>query len=189
MKAKCLVILAVCAFSGSLVFSQESSVTSPKLKAEVEKMKQWEREPQFLTDTKAQNAKKVPLDKIKEMDQEWIDSKEVTTFQRSLMTNACAKRLEELVKQLVTVEEAFVMDDQGALVCLTKKTSDYWQGDEEKWSESFYQGKGRVYIGKQEYDMSTKTTLVHLSVPLMDGDKAIGAICAGISLTKLAETP
>jgi sensor histidine kinase regulating citrate/malate metabolism len=42
-------------------------------------------------------------------------------------------------------------------------------------------------ISKREYDQSTKSTLLHVSVPIMDQEKAIGVLCVGINLTKLAE--
>ena len=40
---------------------------------------------------------------------------------------ACAERLRALIKEDSFVVEAFLMDAQGALVCASRETSDYWQ--------------------------------------------------------------
>ncbi|WP_197466328.1 MULTISPECIES: hypothetical protein [unclassified Oleiphilus] len=77
------------------------------------------------------------------------------------------------------------MDNQGANVAMTNKTSDYWQGDEAKWQESFKDGAGAVHIGDVEFDESAQAYLVQVSVPVMDGGTAIGAITIGINLDDL----
>lgn len=41
--------------------------------------------------------------------------------------------------------EIFVMDNQGANVAMSDKTSDYWQGDEDKFVRSFAGGEGKVF--------------------------------------------
>jgi hypothetical protein len=107
---------------------------------------------------------------------------------KELMQNQCAQRLKQLSPELPAAVEAFVMDAQGANVCMTLRTSDYWQGDEPKWADAFNDGKGADYVGKRQYDESSKSTLVHISVPVMDNGKAIGVLTCGINLTKLAET-
>jgi hypothetical protein len=70
--------------------------------------------------------------------------------------------------------EAFVMDNQGANVAMTDKTSDYWQGDEPGRSRS-RAGRALSMSAMSSSD-STQTYTVQVSVPVMDGGKAIGAI-------------
>ena len=77
------------------------------------------------------------------------------------------------------------MDDQGANVAMTNKTSDYWQGDEAKWQESFKDGVGAVHVGDIEFDESADDYLVQVSVPVMKSGKAIGAITVGVNLDLL----
>jgi len=50
---------------------------------------------------------------------------------------------------------------------MTNKTSDYWQGDEAKFTESFKGGSGAVHIGDVEFDQSAQAYLVQISVPVM----------------------
>ena len=78
--------------------------------------------------------------------------------------------------------EIFVMDNLGANVAMSDKTSDYWQGDEAKFKESFKGGAGAVHIGDVEFDDSSQLYTVQISVPVKDGTKVIGAITFGIDV-------
>jgi hypothetical protein len=77
------------------------------------------------------------------------------------------------------------MDNQGANVCQNELTSDYWQGDEAKFEKSYNGGKGAIFVDEVEFDDSSQAYLCQVSVPVMDGDKAIGAITIGVDVEKL----
>ena len=77
------------------------------------------------------------------------------------------------------------MDNQGAIVCATAKTTDYWQGDEAKWERAYNAGKGDVFIDRPKLDESADARIAQISVPVMDGDRAIGAITVGVVVEKL----
>jgi len=130
----------------------------------------------------AQNKKGVSLDKIKELDAAWMAEKGINAFMKGLLDNSSSARLKQLIRAHPFILEAFVMDNQGALVGLTNKTSDYWQGDEAKFTESYKSGQGAVHYGKAEFDKSANATLVQISVPVIKAGKAIGAITFGISI-------
>jgi sensor histidine kinase regulating citrate/malate metabolism len=159
----------------------------PKLQQEIVKITKLANHETLIHAVQTQNQKHVSMDEIHKLDRDWIRGTIPEDFVKSLMGNQCASKLKELAKEIPSSLEAFVMDNQGALVCLTQKTSDYWQGDEPKWIDSFKGGTGETVISKREYDVSTKSTLVHVSVPIMNEQKAIGVLCVGINLTKLAE--
>jgi sensor histidine kinase regulating citrate/malate metabolism len=119
-------------------------------------------------EVRRQNARKVPLAEIQKIDKAWMAAKGVDDRMQTVMENACARTLKLAQTQHKEVAEAFVMDDQGANVCMTNKTSDYWQGDAPK------------------FDESVQAYLVQVSVPVMAGVKAIGAVTVGINLERLA---
>lgn len=140
----------------------------------------------FIKETVAQNAKKMPLEEIKKIDEQWIKAESMLPIQQEKLNNACAAEVKKIVARVPAVVEAFVMDDQGAVVGENNLTSDYWQGDEEKWTNSFNGGKGGVDIGKAKFDKSANTTLQQISLPLIDkGGKVIGAITWGVAIDKL----
>ena len=136
--------------------------------------------PLLVRAVKEQNAKEAPLDEIKAIDKDW-QSGGRQELALSLQTNRVATFLrEEVLKGNHHLTEAFVCDRQGAVVSEHPKTSDYWQGDEEKFTASYNDGIGRVFIGPLQFDDSTKTYSVQVSVPVKDGDKAIGVVVLGV---------
>ena len=134
---------------------------------------------------KAENAKGKTLDQIKEMDEKWKKHAGTADYMSALMTNETGAHLKTIQKSKPYFAEIFVMDNQGANVAMTDKTSDYWQGDEAKFTESFKGGQGAVHISEVEFDESTQTYLVQVSVPVKEGGKAIGAITFGIDVDKV----
>jgi predicted nucleic-acid-binding protein len=86
-------------------------------------------DPIIIEAVKAENAKGKTLDEIKAMDEKWKNTAGVADFMKALMDSACGKHIRELQKSQPYFAEIFVMDNQGANVAMTDKTSDYWQGD------------------------------------------------------------
>ena len=86
-----------------------------------------------------------------------------------------------------TITEVFVMDARGLNVASSALTSDYWQGDEEKFTETYPKGPGAVHISEVEFDESTQTYQVQVSISLVDpatGD-AVGAMKVGLNADRL----
>ena len=137
-----------------------------------------------VADVRRQNDRKVPLAEIKRLDAQWAASKELTPLKKSVLENEVARHFRSLVTFDESIySEIFLTDRQGATIAAYPLTSDYWQGDEEKWSNAFAGGKGTVYVGPVMYDESSKTDAVQISVPVFDGEKAIGVLVVGIKLS------
>jgi len=134
---------------------------------------------------KQENSKAKTLAQIQELDKKWMATPGVDDTMKAMMNSECGKFLREFQKSQPFYAEIFVMDNQGANVAMTDKTSDYWQGDEDKFKESFKGGAGAVHIGDVKFDDSTQSYLVQVSVPVKDGEKVIGAITIGVDLDKL----
>lgn len=141
-------------------------------------------DPVIVAAVKAENAKGKTMEQIKATDEEWQKTAGITPFMKAMMESACGKHLQAMQKSKPFLAEVFIMDNLGANVAMTDKTSDYWQGDEPKFTDSFKDGQGAVHISKVKFDESTQAYLVQVSVPVKDGDKAIGAITIGIDLDK-----
>lgn len=142
-------------------------------------------DPIIIAAVQAQNAKGVSLNEIKALDAKWRKVSGVDDFMKSLMNSAVAKKLIIFESSKPFYIELFIMDNQGANVAMTSKTSDYWQGDEAKWQKSYADGKGAVHFGQVKFDESAQAYLVQISIPVMDGGKAIGAITIGVNLDEL----
>jgi len=134
---------------------------------------------------KTENAKGKTLDQIKEMDKKWKGHAGIADYMQVIMDSECGKHLGNIQSDTDYYAEIFVMDNQGANVAMTDKTSDYWQGDEAKFQKSFKAGAGAIFIDDVEFDDSTQAYLVQVSVPVRDDDKVIGAITFGIDVDKI----
>lgn len=140
----------------------------------------------FVKAVEAQNAKKVPLAQIQDADKKWSAAESKLPVQSELQENACGKELDKVVEGNQALNESFVMDDQGANVCMSGLTSDYWQGDEPKWQKSFAGGKGSVDAGKVAFDKSANQNLQQVSLPILGKNgKVIGAVTWGVVVDKL----
>ena len=174
------VLLLLCASA----FGQSAEAIQKALSNEATALAAWGSDKVFVDAVKAQNAKKVSLAEIKRVDADWMAGKSGDAVKR-VTSGPCADHLRALVAAHPGYGEAFVMDNQGALVCANDRTSDYWQGDESKWQRSFVDGKGAVFIDRPRYDDSAKAPLAQISVPVLDGGKAIGAITVGVNVTQI----
>jgi hypothetical protein len=145
----------------------------------------WGENPVLIAAVEEQNAQNMTLDMIKQRDTTWRATTGIDDFMKPLMENTAAKELSRLEKSKPYYFELFLMDNQGANVAMTNKTSDYWQGDEAKFTQSFNAGQGAVHISPVEFDESAQAYLVQVSVPVMAGGKAIGALTIGINVDVL----
>ncbi|MGX1100835.1 PDC sensor domain-containing protein [Amorphus sp. MBR-141] len=81
--------------------------------------------------------------------------------------------------------EIFVMDAKGLNVAQSDVTSDFWQGDEAKWQETYPKGADAVHLSDVELDESTQTYQSQVSVPVIDNGTVIGAITVGVNVEYL----
>ena len=133
----------------------------------------------------AKNADPESLEEVHRKDAQWVAS---ATFplRRSLTQNECAMRLRTLLAGDSIVVEALLMDDQGALVCASVEPTDYWQGEEGKWTQTFQAGKD-PFVDEPALDESTKEYAIQLSVPVSRDRRRIGALTLTLRLPRDAE--
>ena len=186
MIIKMLIMAGVLAFS-TLSLSQESlsqSQIQDVIKDKISGVVKMGTHSLIVKAVMEQNAKSLSLDTIKKTDDEWKATKDLTPFKISLQKTPVGnflKRKMELNKSIYS--EAFLTDNQGANVTAFPATSDYWQGDESKWTESFNNGDGKVYIGDVELDESSGSYATQVSVPVNKNGKTIGVLVIGIKLS------
>lgn len=81
------------------------------------------------------------------------------------------------------IAEVFIMDAQGLNVAASAVTSDYWQGDEAKFQQTYGVGPDAVHISEVELDESTQTYQAQVSLSLTDPATGalIGAVTFGLN--------
>lgn len=84
--------------------------------------------------------------------------------------------------------EIFVMDKHGLNVGQSSITSDFWQGDEDKFQKTYDVGNDALFIDEPEWDDEFKIWRSQASMTLMDKDGGgkIGAVTVEFNLTELA---
>lgn len=179
-----VILVAVLILAAGCVWGDLTEIPRTVVSFVEEELVEYGRNPSIVKAVEAQNAKGASLRSIQSLDQRWTNTEGVDRFMFDLMRNSCSYHLINFQNSHSYIVETFVMDNKGALVGLTNKTSDYWQGDEAKFTESFKNGTGAVHYGDIEYDDSVGEILVQVSVPVMRGPRAVGAITFGISLDR-----
>ena len=144
-------------------------------------------QPNIIRAVEAQNSQQLTLAEIKERDQMWIDANGGSnSLIREITRNDIARYLQRRVENNSAIDEVFITDNQGANVAAYPPTSDYWQGDEGKFTSSFNKGRGEVFIGPLEQDASTNKTQVQISAPIISNDATIGVLVMGVSVDYLS---
>ncbi|MDG4648917.1 PDC sensor domain-containing protein [Roseibacterium sp. SDUM158017] len=85
------------------------------------------------------------------------------------------------------ITEVFIMDAHGLNVASSGLTSDMWQGDEAKFTETFAAGAGAVHFSEVQLDESTQRYQAQISVTIVDPDtgEPIGAMTVGVDAEAL----
>lgn len=145
--------------------------------------------PEIVAAIRAQNAETSAFDQahIDELDQAWraeVGSANQTLVAEVMGRPASAFLSQKREESAGLMTEIFVMDSRGLNVAQSDVTSDYWQGDEAKWQDTFPKGPGAMHIGDIEEDESTQTFQSQVSMTVVDPDngEAIGAITVGVNI-------
>jgi hypothetical protein len=124
-------------------------------------------------------------EQIEQQDVRWRQTKGVDDpLIQVYLNNPCADLLRQAQQNNPSYVELFLMDNKGCIVAESDKTSDFWQGDEAKWTECYNGGEGRVYVGDVEYDQSTRLYVIQISLPIYDERNTIGAMTVSVSSRK-----
>ena len=152
----------------------------------------WAQDQVLLDAIRAQNARTAGYSQseIDELDAAW--RAEIGLSNRPtispVLENAAADFLRERVAAAAgAVTEVFIMDSRGLNVAASDVTSDYWQGDEEKFSETFPKGPGSAHFADVEFDESSQTYQGQISIPVVDpaSNTVLGAMTVGVNAEAL----
>jgi len=148
--------------------------------------------PQIIAAVRAQNARHDGMTRaeIEAMDQAWraeVGKSSGPMIEGVLSTGASTWLREQSAQMAGLITEVFVTDNHGLNVAQSAVTSDYWQGDEAKWTESFGTPDGTIHLGEVELDESSQTYQSQVSMPINDPDNGepLGTITVGVNVELL----
>ena len=126
---------------------------------------------------------------IERLDAQW--RRETTSASRPLIQDLLARDLSQFLRdmqarQVGLFTEIFVVDSRGLNVGQSDVTSDYWQGDEDKWRETFLRGPGAIFIDRVEQDESTQQFQSQVSLSIADpqSGEVIGSLTVGVDVDR-----
>ncbi|MEO1491520.1 MAG: hypothetical protein AAFV19_05125 [Pseudomonadota bacterium] len=153
-------------------------------------LQDWIEDPVLIFAIKEQNALFGTLKEteIASMDQQWIDG-----GSRGLMVLEMLDRQASIIardrreKAGGVITEIIVMDQYGLNVAISDRTSDFYQGDEAKYKETYLLGPDAVHISELEFDDSTQQVQTQVSLTVTDPENGepIGAVTLGVRIDKL----
>ena len=148
-------------------------------------LKSWVNDARIVAAVKQQNQRTSSLteDDIIARDNTW--RAEVGQASSPMIEGVLNAPLSEFLRERLAlsdgrITEIFVMDGKGLNVAASGITSDYWQGDEAKFQETYGKGAGAVFIDEIELDESTQ--LYQGQVSFAVTDPATGAVIGAITV-------
>jgi hypothetical protein len=153
-------------------------------KSEVAK---WVADADVVAALNAANAENTGYDqgKIDALDQQWraeVGAAAHPLIDQIMGSSASAKAKGWCDGSGGVVTEIILMDNKGLNVGICDATSDYWQGDEPKYQNTFTKGAGAVFVDDVEQDSSTQKFQVQASMTVVDpaSGRPIGVITVGL---------
>ncbi|WP_439155000.1 hypothetical protein [Yoonia sp.] len=153
---------------------------------------QWATDPVILDVLRTANAETAGYDlaRINALDMTWraeVGMPETPVITPVLTNNAADFLRDRVAASDGVIAEIFIMDQVGLNAAASSVTSDMWQGDEEKFIQTYQVGAGATHIAEVEFDESTQTYLGQVSISISDpktGD-LLGAMTIGLNAEAL----
>ena len=146
----------------------------------------------LLDAVRAQNAEHAGLsqDDIDTLDQTWrgeIGANNAPMINQILNRAASSYLRDQKDAANGLITEVFLMDNRGLNAAQSDLTSDFWQGDEAKFQQTYGMGAGSIHISEVELDESTGTYQSQVSMAVTDPDSGelVGAITFGVNVDML----
>ncbi|MDO9640415.1 MAG: PDC sensor domain-containing protein [Pseudotabrizicola sp.] len=157
-----------------------------------EALKTWASHPVLISAVQAQNQRHATItqSEIDALDATWmaeLGKSLQPTISGVLNTDASKLLRDQVTEAGGQITEVFVMDAVGLNVAASDATSDYWQGDEAKFQQTFPKGPDAIHISDVEFDESSQVFQVQISFPLTDpvDGRVIGAVTVALNAEHL----
>ncbi len=155
----------------------------------IKEIKALANKPEVIEAVKASNARQLGKERIMELDERWIKLKGRLPEAEQIMNSKVSALLTAAMNKQSYFKEAILTGNQGETVAMNMVTTDYWQGDEEKFTAIFDTNlpsrKPDSHISRARWDDSTKAMIAQVSVPVYDGDYMIGTLTVGVDLKRV----
>lgn len=136
------------------------------------------------------NHKDLTQDGIDKLDKKWREQTKIKN--QPLISSLLNRPLSVYLTRIQAhsggiYNEIFVMDNKGLNVGQSAMSSDFWQGDEDKWQKTYLKSANQKFIDKPEFNESRQVWVVQYNIAITDKEgKNVGAATFEINLSELA---
>ncbi len=123
------------------------------------------------------------------MDRQWREAFQAKQF--DMVLNSLELSLSDQLRALAVdadglITEVILTDQKGLNVAVSDMTTDFWQGDENKFQGAWSLEPGQLHFGPVRYDESTQRFQVNVSRPVFDPDSGqpIGVLIVGVDIDR-----
>jgi hypothetical protein len=182
-----MVALAVVLLTGALPLASPAGAfeMTPAIQSELDRQKTviagWAADPAIVSAVKEQNGKG-PIDGMDNA--KWKTTRRSDAMIKAFQANPAGQLLKAKVDGGGgTFSEAFLNGAKGEKVAFVEKTTSYIHVGQAKFDVPFTTGK--AWQGKHEFDESSQTYAIQVSVPVLADGKPVGALVVGVNLSHL----
>lgn len=160
--------------------------------AMIQDIREWLANPVVGLSINSQNKlrENISQDEIDAADTQWRAEREADDqpLVAGILTNPLSSYLTQIqARSGGLYAEIFVMDAVGLNVGQSSITSDFWQGDEAKFQNTYPNGPDAVFIDEAEYNEDSDTWRSQLNLTMSDANRQpIGAVTIEVNLNELA---
>ncbi|WP_421781997.1 hypothetical protein [Kiloniella litopenaei] len=185
--------LVIAFFSGTPVYAETKAPSKNLIDdAAVEIIRKWLENAVVEISINAQNKKYATISQseVDALDKQWRAERDKED--QPLIATTLSSPLSNYLTQIQAgsgglFTEIFIMDAKGLNVGQSAITSDFWQGDEAKFSKTYPNGSDAIFVDDPEFHEATKTWRTQVNLTVSDaGNKPIGAVTVEYNLTELA---
>ncbi|HLP78580.1 MAG TPA: hypothetical protein VK327_16870 [Candidatus Paceibacterota bacterium] len=175
-----LPVLAVLAAGAVSVHAQTlDAAVQAKVDAQIKAIQAWASDPVLVKAVKAHN-ESLPADQAAMSQEKWKGLSVLDPVVRSFSKNEAGEFLK--AKKTAAVSEMFLSGADGLKVAFLSKPSNWSHKGKAKHDVPM---TGKTWQGTVEVDESTGQQQIQIAVPVLDGDKPIGSLIVGLSISKL----
>jgi len=174
-------LVALSALSTSILAAGLEPEVQTKVDAKIKEVQTWAADAAVVKAVKEHNAS-LPADQAAMTQDKWKTLTVLDPFVRGFSKNDAGTFLKS--KKTDAVTEAFLSGADGLKVAFLTKPSNWSHKGKEKHDVPM---TGKTWQGPVEVDESTGLQQVQVAVPVLDGDKPVGSLVVGLSLSKLGK--
>lgn len=191
--AAALLLAAGTASAQEQDFEREEFAEKVRVLAETELIS-WVQDPAIIEAVKEQNVRNAEMtpSEIDRLDKAW--RAQTKASQKPMIWDLLDRLHSILLRERRegsdgVVTEIIVMDRFGLNAAISDPTSDFYQGDELKYSETYLVGPDAIFVDEYEFDESTQKWQTQVSRTVVDPDSGepIGAVTFGVDVSLLLQ--